>query len=443
MPAAVDIERLVLGSILVENDANYFASVADLLEESDFSVEKNRVIYSTLQGLYSAGRSLDRVSLSNALIESGRLSSVDGLSYLVSLDEGSPRAFSIETWCQILSGKGTMRRAITMAQSLIQQCTTSSDAPDELMQQAEQLVQLLSDTGKRESDLETAEQIIATAGGINEFVSPARVFGIPWMFEDLQNTTVGMRPGQLIVLGARPAVGKSAFAMQQGVYVAGRRQRTAIYSLEMSSAELLSRHIASRAEVSAMRWRRNELNSFERMAVMDSITDVIDIEDSLLISEKPRVTTASIARDLRRQAARGRPVEFVVVDYLQLMGTVGKHDSREQEVSSISRGLKLLAKEFKIPVLALVQLKREADARKGGRPELSDLRESGSLEQDADVVLFQWIDSLKAPNPDDEIRDVNWRVAKQRSGPLNEGVLPFRKKFVRFEEPEDRMRKIA
>lgn len=433
LPANLDIERFVLGSAMAENDAEYFAMIADTLGEDAFSLEKHRLIFRTMIDLHRQGRGLDRVSVADELHRAGLLTAVDGVSYLVSLDDGMPRVYAIEDYCRILSEKATLRKAIKTSHALITRCATETDAPIELVRQAEQLVQLLSHT--QDSGLRTVQQIIDSHGGINNFLTPRQTRGIPWMFRDIENTLCGLRKKQLILLAARPGVGKSATAMQQGVYSAGRKTRTAIYTLEMSDAELLHRQIASSAEVSAQKLRRGDLNAFELDALADSTSSLVEYGDYLLVSDKPRISTATIAADLRRQAAKNRPVELLIVDYLQLMSWVGRFDNREQQVSSISRGLKLIAGEFDIPVLALVQLSRKADERKDGRPELSDLRESGSLEQDADVVIFEWWAS-QIDDDRDSIRKVNWRVAKQRQGPLNEGKLHFRKKFVRFEEPD-------
>lgn len=432
LPAALDIERLTLGSLMAEADSDRFADAQCLLSAEDFSLEKHRLIFRAMVNLHAAGQAIDRVSVATHLQRLRQLEAVDGLSYLAALDSDMPHVAKLDSWIRVLNEKALLRRTVLSLTAIVNRAHLETDPSEELLEDARRCVVALGEGIRRQLGLQTVEQIIEQAGGINEFISPRKTTGVPWLFSEIEDTTASLREGQLVVLGARPSIGKSAFAMQQAVASAAAGTCTAVFSLEMASLEILHRQVANMARISAMKWRRGELNQFERLALADSISELVAFENRLLISEQRRLTLESMGAELRQLRSRDKQIGLVVIDYLQLMRPSGRYDNREQEVSSISRGLKLLAGEFKAPVLALVQLSRKTEERRGKRPELSDLRESGSLEQDADTVLFLW-PANENERAEEEVRTINWRCAKQRSGPLNEGSLYFVRKYVRFE----------
>jgi replicative DNA helicase len=432
-PAAIEIEKLVLGSVIASNDPAYFAQVGDLITEADFALEKHRVIFRALTDLYQNGRSIDYHSLADHLGTTGQLDSVDGISYIVSLEDGMPHLVSIEDYCRRIKDKAILRETIQIAQNLIHRCTMQVDPPADLVLQAERIGQILG-RSTEDDGVKTLQQIFDDAGGINQIFSTSRDRGLPLCMKALQETLAGMRPQQLIVIGGGTGEGKTAFAAQQAVATAELGHWTLVYSLEMSSLEVLQRQLANRAALSLTALHHDLLDQSDRIRLQEAATELLELSDHLLLSDRPNITVAAMSADLRRAAARRRQIRLIVVDYLQLMGAVGKFGTREQEIASISRGLKLLAKRFNVTVIVLSQLNRAAADRPNRRPELRHLRESGAIEQDADVVLFLWSDGTE--HADATNSKVYWRVAKQRSGPCNEGTLRFNKKILRFEEPE-------
>lgn len=440
LPSNPDAERLVLGCALTTPNA--FPQIASLLTPADFSLEKHKRIFHQMGELYDRGESLDRVSLINALDSAGQLPSVDGLSYVVSLSDGMPQLASAESFCRIIRDKATLRNAITAALGLVDRCLVNGDTPADLVADAEGLLQTLNQEHGH-SKLQGTLNILDESGGVDKFFTTELSSGIATPFPAINETIIGLQPEQLFLLAARPAVGKSAFALQMATHAAMLRKRTVFYSLEMSSRSLLRRAIISRAGVSGMKLRIGMLSPEEKNKLSEALYSFSSLDEGMYLqfSQEAHVTAMAIRADLQRMKSIGRPVDLVVIDYLQLMGALGRHENKVQEVTEISRGLKLLAKEFKIPVLSLSQLSRATETRGDGRPVLSDLRDSGSLEQDADAVLFLWPESKH--DKEEEIRTVNWAVAKQREGPTNEGKLIFRRKLARFEEESYEQEQVA
>jgi replicative DNA helicase len=431
MPANVEAERLVLGSIMRENDADYFASIAESLTVDAFSLEKHRLIYSAICELHEAGESLDRIVVINKLSDEGHLQSVDGFSYLTSLDDGMPQVVGIESYCKILAEKALLRRTIVGAMGLVNRCLSQADPTEEVLAAAEKLAEMLGDSVSAKDDALTLEETIERNGGINVFLRPELKPGLPVPFSTIHVTLSGLRRSKLIIVAARPGVGKTALASQIAEYVAANGKRVIVASLEMNGSEIFYRSIAGGAQVSAYKFRRGELNPSESRAIQEQTSELVEMGDRLAVYDNPDATVQSLGAMLRRWRARGKPVDLLVVDYLQLMNAPGRHDNRNQEIASISRGLKKLAMRFDIPVLVLSQLSRDLEKR-GGEPTLSDLRDSGAIEQDADQVLFLW--EGKEANDRDDVRTVSWRVAKNRDGMRNRAELKFFTRFARFEE---------
>jgi replicative DNA helicase len=290
---------------------------------------------------------------------------------------------------------------------------------------------MLGDSVCAKDDAFTLEETIERNGGINVFLRPELKPGLPVPFSTIHVTLSGLRRSKLVIVAARPGVGKTALAFQIAEHVAAAGKRVIVASLEMNRSEIFYRSIAGRAQVSAYRFRRGELSLGESRAVQEQTTELVDLGDRLAVYDNPDATVQSLGVMLRRWRARGKPVDLLAIDYLQLMNAPGRHDNRNQEIASISRGLKNLAMRFDIPVLVLSQLSRDPEKR-GGEPTLSDLRDSGAIEQDADQVLFLW--EGRDARDADEIRSVSWRVAKNRDGMRNRGELRFFAKRARFEE---------
>jgi replicative DNA helicase len=279
----------------------------------------------------------------------------------------------------------------------------------------------------------TVAEIIADQGGLQQFLSPETTPGIAIPFPAIHETLSGLRASKFILLAARPAVGKSAFAVQVAETAAAAGKRVLVVSLEMSARDLLYRSITGRGNVSAYKFRTGRLSETERFQLHTETSALVDLNDRLRIADKSQATVQRISAMLRSLAARGSKSDLLVVDYLQLLTTMGRVENRTQQVSEISRGLKQIAQQFEIPVLALSQLSRKG-TQDGREPQLEDLRDSGQLEQDADQVLFLWL--KKEPQQGESLREVSWKVAKNRDGILNRGTLNFYAKYCRFEIPD-------
>lgn len=432
LPANVDVEKLVLGSILL-NDATYIQAAA-VLRPDDFSIEKHQRIYAAMTNLYESGERIDRITIANELNRQGLLQACDGLSYLVSLDDDLPTIFNIDSYVKIVRQKSTLRRIIFSSQSVIDRCMKGDEDPDLLLAEAEEGLLRLSGESQASDSLKSTRQIIESYdGGINALLDPSnRVSGLSTGFTKLDECTGGLRAGQLIILAARPAMGKTAFALNIASYAATKLGKTvAVFSLEMSNESLLARLLCSLARVDGQRYQAGALNKDELRQLQLAAHELAD--SNLLLDDSAGINLMDMHSKLRRVKAE-KGLDLVVVDYLQLMSIRGKTESRVQEVSQLSRGLKLLSKELEVPFIVLSQLSRATETRQGDhRPQLSDLRESGSIEQDADIVGFLFREEYYKRDRADLRGKAEFIIAKQRSGPTRTIQLVFLNQFTRFE----------
>jgi len=431
LPANLDAERCVLGSILL--DDSLFVQVAAVLEADDFSLEKHRRIFLRMGELNSRGEKIDHLTLAEELNRHNQLEACDGYSYLVSLDEGLPRIENIESYVRVVKEKSLLRRLISLSQNLIHRCLAGEEEAQEILANAEEILLKLGEGKNRTGLASTGEIIDEYPGGLNTLLDPAsRIRGLSTGYKRFDELTGGLHEGELIVLAGRPSMGKTALALNIAHHVAVKLKKTvAIFSLEMSKEALFSRLLCSGARVDAQRYRLGYLDAEERRKLQRAAAELV--EAPLFIDDSAGISLMDMHSKLRRLQAE-RPLGLVVLDYLQLMTARGKFDNRVQEVSALSRGLKLLAKELKIPLLALSQLSRAPEARKGDhRPQLSDLRESGSIEQDADVVAFIFREEVYNNKREDLKGKAELIVAKQRNGPIDTIELVFRGNLMRFE----------
>lgn len=431
LPTSLDAERLVLGAAM--SDAEAFPQISALLEASDFSLEKHVRIYRRMFDLFEAGKPLSYVSVAEELRKQGQLESVDGLSYLVSLD-GLPTLHNLQHLCEIVRGKGLLRRTIVAANDLIDRCLEDSEDPAELLVEAERVTEALNAGTKRKLNARTVAEVIADEGGINAFLRPESKPGIRIPFATIHETLGGLRRGKLILLGARPAVGKTAMASQIAEHAAAAGKTVLVVTLEMGARDVLHRAITGRAQVSAYRFRTGRMAECERNQVQKETSDLAALGQRLQLVDRSDTTLSAITALLRSMKARSNPADLVIIDYLQLLSSAGSAENRVQEVSALSRGLKRMAAAADIPVLALSQLSRKG-AQTTDEPQLDWLKESGQLEQDADQVLFLWLKG--EPKEGESTREVSWRMAKNRDGILNRGSLTFHTKFCRFDEQDD------
>jgi replicative DNA helicase len=433
LPANADAERFVLGSILLNQDV-YF-QVAGAIEPEDFSLEKHRRIFSRMKDLYARGEKIDRLTIANELMKQGQLESVDGFSYLVSLDEGLPQIANLDSYIRIVKDKATLRKLIFSAQKVIDRCLIGEEEPDEILAGAEESLLKLGEARSGER-LESPSAIIEKfPGGVNAFLDPSqRVSGLSTGFTKFDEMTGGLHGGELIILAARPSMGKTALALNIAQHVAAHplmRKPVAVFSLEMSSASLLTRLLCAAARVDQHKFRAGYLNADERRKLQVALAELT--ESPLYLDDTAGVNLMDVHSKLRRMKAE-HGLSLVVIDYLQLMSTRGRIENRNQEVSALSRGLKLMAKDLNVPFIVLSQLSRASETRPGDhKPQLSDLRDSGSIEQDADLVAFIYREELYRKDREDLRGLADLIVAKQRNGPIGTVPLRFLSQFTRFE----------
>lgn len=437
MPSNLYAERMVLGSVLVNGNA--FVTAAAALAPEDFSLEKHRIIFQRMLDLHNRDERIDRVTLANELLRHGELDSVDGISYLASLDEGLPEIFHLDSYINIVREKSILRRMIYVSQETIQRCMLGEDDPAQILSAAEGSLLSISEA-QAKNTLASAQQVFDSAeGGINTFLDPARrVRGVSTGFVRFDEMTGGLRSGELIILAARPAMGKTALALNIAAHIATSRRNprsVAIFSLEMSKDSLLTRLICSLARVDQHRFRTGYLEKDDRARLAAAATDLY--EAPIYIDDSAATSLLDINAKIRKlKPSLKHPLGLVVVDYLQLMPapSLGRNSNRVQEVGALSRGMKLLSKDLDVPFLVLSQLSRAPEQRMGDhRPQLSDLRESGSIEQDADMVAFIFRPEVYNKDREDLRGQAELLLAKQRNGPTGKIDLVFFHQYTRFE----------
>ncbi len=433
LPANLDAERFVLGSIMLDDST--FIQIAGTLEPDDFSIEKHRRIFARMVELYDRGERIDRVTVANELIKQNQLESIDGLSYLVSLDDGLPAVSNIDSYVRIVKDKSVLRRIIFSSQKLIDRCLLGEEEPDEILASAEEGLLKLGETRSKDALLDPGTIIREYEGGLNTFLDPSkRIKGISTGFIKFDEMTGGLHGGELIILAARPSMGKTALALNIAQHVAMNPQENStvsVFSLEMSRESLLTRMICATARVDQQKFRAGFLNQDERRRLQKAASELV--QAPLYIDDTPGVNLMDIHAKLRRLRSE-HGLGLVVVDYLQLMSSRSRHENRNQEISSLSRGMKLLAKELNVPMLVLSQLSRAPETRPGDhRPQMSDLRESGSIEQDADLVAFIYREEVYKQDREDLKGLAELLLAKQRNGPTGRINLVFLKEFTKFE----------
>jgi len=431
LPVNLDAERYVLGSVLL--DDSLFVQVAAGLEAEDFSIEKHRRIFQRMGELHARNERIDRLTVAEELMKHSQLESCDGVGYLVSLDDGLPQIQNLESYVRVVKNQSRLRRGIYASQGLINRCLAGEEEPQEILANAEEILLKLGESTPK-SRLATPGDIIEEfQGGLNAFLDPGRrIQGLSTGFKRFDELTGGMHPGELVILAGRPSMGKTALALNIAQHAAVKLQKTvAVVSLEMSKASLLTRLLCAGARVDSHRFRQGYLDAEERRRLQSAASELV--EAPLFIDDTSGSNLIDMHAKLRRLKAE-RPLGLVVLDYLQLMSGRGRFDSRVQEISSLSRGLKLLAKELEVPMLVLSQLSRAPEMRPGDhRPQLSDLRESGSIEQDADVVAFIFREEVYKPDREDLKGQAELLLSKQRNGPTGKINLVFLHHLTKFE----------
>ena len=435
LPASPDTEKLILGSILL--NPNFLPTVAGALTEEDFSVQKNRLIFRRILGIAERSEPVDRVTLVYELRRHNELEAVDGLSYIVSLDDGLPQVANIDAYIHIVREQAVLRRIIFAHQKALDLALTGTDSAKELIADSvEQLSSLLPpDTSTGPQD--TRSVIENYEGGINAFLQPhLRPRGLMTGFSKLDEMTGGLKPDQLIVVCARTGHGKSAWLLNVCSHLAVRTnppKLCVIFSLEMSKESLIHRLICAEARVDSMKFQLGYLDSEERSRVIAAARLVS--EAPIVIDDTRATNNMEIYSKLKHIESERGKVGLIGVDHIQLMGVASKErfENRNLELASMTRRWKVIGKEFDAPIIVLSQLSRAAENTSDRRPQLRLIRESGGIEENADVVLGLYRPELYSPARDDLRGLAELIVLKQREGPVGTIKLVFLKHCVRFE----------
>jgi replicative DNA helicase len=437
VPQNLEAERALLGSIILDNGALNLA--VGTVGRDDFFSESHRTVFSKMVDLSEKSRIIDLVTLSEEISKEGLLEKVGGAAYLAVLTDGVPvgNYSLVGEYCRIVKEKSLMRRLINASNNVIARCFEGVDEPEVLIDLAQS--ELFEIAGEKvRSGFFRLQDIVKSSFGTLDvlFDRGQRVTGVETGFETLDNMLSGLQPSELIVLAARPSLGKTALALNIAAYAAQKGRVVGVFSLEMSKESLLMRLLCSEARIDSHKLR----TGFAGQQDWDKMTKALGrlAEAPLFIEDTPALSVLQIRAKARRLKAE-RGLDLLVVDYLQLVTGHGRFENRTQEVSFISRGLKGIAKELNIPVLALSQLSRAPEQHGAGRPELWHLRESGSIEQDADVVIFIYRERRRDDEEDGQDAragiETKLIIGKQRNGPTGDVTLVFLKPYVRFENP--------
>lgn len=431
-PQNVDAEASLLGSILIDSDA--IVKVADIVREDDFYDKRHHEIYNALKSLYAKHSPIDVLTLSNELKNTGKLDESGGSEYLTELTNFVPSAAHALEYAQIVSSKAIRRRIIKASQDIIELGYEGDDSVQNLIESAEsKLFEVSSDQIKQ--DVVSLENILSDSfDRLDELhKDKGTIRGVPTGFKDLDNILAGFQKSDLFILAARPSMGKTALSLNLAHNVAIKSsQPVLIFSLEMSKEQLVDRLLAAQAGVDAWNLRTGNLTDADFEKIGHAMGELS--EAPIYIDDSPGITVSDLRTKARREAHK-RPLGLIIVDYLQLMsgGTrfSGESGNRVQEISEISRGLKGIARELNVPLIAISQLSRSVESRSPQIPQLADLRESGSIEQDADVVAFLYREDYY--NPDTERKNLtDVFIKKHRNGPVGAIELYFDREKQRF-----------
>ena len=438
LPANIEAERSILGAVLLDNLA--YNQAAEHLKPEDFLLDSHRRIYSRMIDLSEASHSIDLITLCEELSRKSELETIGGAAYISGLLDGVPDRPSIENYIKIVRDKSLLRSLIHTATAAIARASEQGDSAEEILNDTEAQIFQLSEKRIGRGFMGVQEIIRESFGSVDAFLQRgSRITGLETHYVDLDEKTSGFQKSDLIIVAGRPSMGKTSFAMNIAENVAIEDRKTvAVFSLEMSKEALLQRMLCSVARVDAHKFRTGSLWQDDMRKITRAIEQLA--EAPIFIDDTPGITISEMRAKARRLLQSKGSLDLIVVDYLQLMSGGGKrYENRTQEVSAISRGLKALAKELAVPVVALSQLSRAPESRGAGdhRPQLADLRESGSIEQDADVVAFIFREEVYKPD-DPELDGVaELIIRKQRNGPTGTVKLAFLKSSTRFESRAD------
>jgi replicative DNA helicase len=434
-PHDLDAERAVIGAMLVSETA--VAAVAERLQAQDFYSEVHRVIFGAMMRLYARGDPIDQLTLTNELRSVGEFEKVGGRAYVFQIVESVPTAANAARYAEIVRGKALLRDIIDVGSRITEDAFREPEDVNEALDAAEQLVYGVSNRTLREHLAPVSELAPGALEMIQRlYEAEGEVTGVETGFDDLDRLTTGFHKSDLVILAARPAMGKTALALNAIWHASGQMgMPVAIFSLEMSKEQLVQRLIAQVTRIPAQALRSGNVRAEDWPKLVRGVAEVS--RAPIWIDDTAGVTLMEMRAKVRRLSSRlnaegGPPLSLVVVDYLQLMvGQGNRSENRQQEIAEISRGLKVLARDLDVPVLAIAQLSRAVEQRHDKRPLLSDLRDSGALEQDADMVMFLYRDEYYNPDSDDKgVAEII--VGKHRNGPTGKVQLAWMEQYTKF-----------
>ena len=429
LPNSIEAEKSVIGAMLMDEDAITVAS--EMLMGDDFYVKQNEILFDTMIELSNEGKPVDLVTLQDRLKEKDVPPEVSSLEYVKDLLDSVPTAANIKYYAKIVADKANLRKLIKVNEDIENQCYVQKDSVESIMDDAEK--KIFKVLQKRNAgDYVPINVVVSDA--LNKISASAQnkgaVTGIATGFTDLDYRTAGLQPSDLILIAARPSMGKTAFVLNIAQNIAFKQHKScAIFSLEMSKEQLVNRLFSLQSGVDAQKLRTGNLNDSDWESLIEGATSIA--ESGLIIDDTPGISIGELRSKCRKYKLE-HDLSVVMIDYLQLMSGSGRNtDSRQQEISDISRSLKALARELQVPVIALSQLSRKVEERPDHRPMLSDLRESGAIEQDADVVMFIYRDDYYNKETDKKgISEII--VAKQRNGPIGTIELAWLPELTKF-----------
>jgi replicative DNA helicase len=433
----VAAEKAVLGAVLMDNAV--LANVQEVIIAEDFSHQAHSEIFTAFVQLDSRQERIDPLTVAEQLKITGKLAAIGGPGYLAQLDQSVPFSQNAVEYAKIIKNQSTRRGLALAGREIMDLASQEVGDVAELMDEAERKVFQLAEK-RRTGDLRSMAELMGEALDLLDKMkkSASGITGTPTGFVDLDNQLTGLHGGELIILAARPGIGKTSLAMNIALHVAAKENMAvAVFSLEMPSVQLLTRLLATHAKIDMKKLRGGRLSPHDEERISEAANELFNLK--FYVDDSGGLSSFDLRAKARRLKQKEPNLGLIVIDYLQLMHQKGKVESRQLEVSEISRALKQLAKELNVPIMALSQLNRKVEERKGGKPMLSDLRESGAIEQDADVVMFIHREDdggeEGAPPSDAQktVIPVEIVIAKQRNGPVGSVDMLFLAEFTRFE----------
>lgn len=437
LPHSIEAEQSVIGSMLMDKDAVLTAT--EILTADDFYAKQYAELFRAIVELYNEGKAVDFITLQNRLKEKDVPPELYAIEFIRDIVNAVPTSVNIRNYAQIVSEKAVLRQMIKINEEIQNACYGGKEKLESVMELAEK--KIFEITQKRNvGDFVSIRDIVLNALDKIEAASKTKgnVTGIATGYYDLDYKTAGLQPSDFILIGARPSMGKTALVLNFADYIAIRNKiPTAIFSLEMSKEQLVNRMLAMESRVNAQSIRSGELNDGDWEKLIESATDIG--KSGLIIDDTPGITIGELRSKCRKYKLE-YDLKLVIIDYLQLMSGDSRTDSRQQEISEISRSLKALARELQAPVIALSQVNRACEARPDRRPIMSDLRESGSIEQDADVIMFLYRDEYYNKDSNTNKGKAELIIAKQRNGPIGTVDLLWMPDITRFVNPANTKR---